>query len=399
MKEKLRQIYQKILDLTEWIRNHQLKAFFILFMIGLTMRFLVLWYYFSVVYVDWNDMNEKIWLALNYLVNGINPYGQEYRMEVLNLVEPNPNVEHWFQYPPLTLIIYFPVLLWPGPNTIGPIDFMPAFFIIHLVIDFYIFYRLYKAGYIWSSVGIWVFAGALFVALDFITFISTPMLFLILAFLNMDNTFKSSLYISLGVITYTYLVIPALFLLIYHLKKNKFKGFFKFLTGLIPAILIIIPFLIWDPNIFIHDIILSQSARNTAGNFLFPKYGSDWWWLHLYSITPYINSLYNLIVDPTQPLYINNLTTVLTGLALLFTIYYVYKFYKKPFRGKLLYWSFLTLLTITLVSAAGFFYYILLPFMILIFLVDLRDEINVDNYQKEFIKPIEKHKRKRESDK
>ncbi len=394
MSKQLKEIYAKILQLTEWMRNNRLKGFIFLFVLGLIMRVLVLWYYFSVAWMDWNDMNEKIWLGLNYLLNGINPYGQEYRMEVLWLVEPHPNVEPWFQYPPLALLIHLPVVLWPGPYTVGIIDFMPGFFIIHFVMDFYIFYRLYKAGYIWSGGAIWFIAGALFVALDFVTFISVPIFFLILAYLNMDNSFKSALYISLGIATYTYLVIPGLFLFIYHFKKSKWNGFKKFLLGLIPTIICILPFLIWNPSIFIHDIIFSQSARNTAGNFLYPKYGAGWWWLHLYSITPYINSLYNLIVDPSRPLYINNLTTVLTGLALLFTLYYLYKFYKKPYRGKLLYWSFLTLLTITIVSAAGFFYYLLLPIMILIFLIDLRKEINVEGYTEKFLTPYERNKSK-----
>ena len=393
MKEKLKQLYQKLLDLTEWIRNHRLKAFLIIFILGMLMRFLVLLHYFSIADLDWNDMNEKVWLAINYLINGINPYGQEYRMEVLHLVEPNPNVENWYQYPPLSFIIHLPVLLFPGPQSIGIMDFMPGFFILHLCMDFYMYYRLFKAGYHWSAAAVWCLAGALFIALDFVTFISVPLMFLVLAYLNMDNAFKSSLYIGLGVATYTYLAIPALFFFVYHVKKSKWKGLLKFLLGLIPAILCILPFLLWDSSTFIYDIILSQSSRNTAGNFLFPKYGPDWWWLHLYSITPYIHSLYNLIVDPTQPMYVNNLTTVLTGLAFLFTFYYLYKFYKKPYRGKLVYWSFMTILAITIVSATGFFYYLLIPIFILIFLIDLRKEIDVEEFKGEYVAPIKKHKK------
>jgi uncharacterized membrane protein len=396
MRKKLEDLYDKLLNLTDWIRSHRLKAFLIIFAIGMLMRFLVLWYFFSIVYIDWNDMNEKVWIALNYLISGINPYGQEYTMEVLNLIGMNANTEPWFQYPPLALLIHLPALLWPGPNSIGVMDFMPAFMLIHLVMDFYMYYRLYKAGYHWSAAAIWTLAGALFIALDFITFISVPLMFLILAYLNMDKSFKSALYIGLGVACYTYLALPALFFLIYHFKKNKWKGLIKFIIGLIPTILIILPFLLWNPSVFVHDIILSQSARNTAGNFLFPKYGSDWWWLHLYSITPYINSLYNFVVDPSQPLYIENLTTVLTGLAFLFCIYYVYKFYKKPYRGKLVYWSCLSLLAVTIVSAAGFFYYLLLPIIILIFLIDLRKEIKVEEYKEDYILPIEKHYKKQD---
>ncbi|TFF86739.1 MAG: hypothetical protein EU551_00665 [Promethearchaeota archaeon] len=396
MRKKLEELYDKLLQLTDWIRNHRLKAFLIIFVLGMLMRFLVLTYYFSVVYVDWNDMNEKVWLAILNLISGINPYGQEYTMEVLNLVGGNANTEPWFQYPPLALLIHLPALIWPGPSSIGVMDFMPAFMLIHLIMDFYMYYRLYKAGYHWSAAAIWTLAGALFIALDFITFISVPLMFLILAYLNMDKSFKSALYIGLGVATYTYLALPALFFLIYHFKKSKWKGLIKFIVGLIPAVLIILPFLLWDPSIFVHDILLSQSARNTAGNFLFPKYGSDWWWLHLYSITPYINSLYNIIVDPSQPLYIENLTTVLTGLAFLFCIYYLYKFYKKPYRGKLVYWSCLALLAVTIVSAAGFFYYLLLPIIILIFLIDLRKEITVEEYTEDYILPIEKHYKKQD---
>jgi len=358
------------------------------------MRLLVLLHYFNVVSADWNDMNEKIWLGLMYLLNGVNPYGQEYRMEVLELVEPNPNVEGWFQYPPFALIMHIPVLLWPGPPRIGVMDFMPGFFIYHYIIDFYLFYRMFKAGYHWSATAMWLFAGALFVALDFITFMTPVLLFLTLAFLNIDKPKKAALYIGLGTTLYTYLGVIALFFLVYHFRKSKFNGLKNFIIGLIPAIIVVLPFLIWDPKTFVYDIILSQSARNTAGNFLFPKYGKQWWWLHLFSITPYINSLYNLIVDPTRPMYINNLTTVLTGLAILYIFYQLYKFYKKPYRGKFLYYCFFSLLAIILVSAAGFFYYLLIPIFILVFLFDLRKEINVEEYIGDYIPPSKKYKLK-----
>ncbi|MHA1269027.1 MAG: hypothetical protein ACTSPY_04505 [Candidatus Helarchaeota archaeon] len=392
----MNKILNKSLDelkrLIEWIKQNRLKSAILFFTIGVLLRIsFTLLYYFTVT-SDWCDMNEKVWIALSdYLINGINPYGQNYQMPVLDII----NEENYFQYPPLIIIIHLPTLLWPGPARMGLIDFYPAFYIIHFIIDIYIFYRLWNAGYYGSAIGVWIFASPLFAMLDFSNFIMVPMLFIILAYLNMDNAFKSSLYIGLGVASYTYVAIPALFFFIYHYRKSKWNGLKKFILGLIPAILIILPFFIWDPITFISDIFISQGTR-VSGNFLYPYNNlpgeNTYWWMHVCSIPPYLNTIYNLIVDPSRPLSIPHLTTVLTGLALLLTIYYLYKFWKKPYRGKFVYWSCLMTFAFIFASPSGYAHIIILPIIILIFAFDLRKEISIDSYLEDFKAPVIRHR-------
>ena len=386
--EKTKNILSRFIN---WIKNNRLKSFLFIFILGILMRFICLGIYLSTVTADWVDMNEKIWIALSeYLINGINPYGQHYEMNVLDIV----NIEDFFQYPPLTLIVHLPTLLWPGPDRMGLIDFYPSFFIIHIVIDFYTFYRLWKAGYYGTGISLWVFFGALFAMLDFSNFISIPIMFIVLTYLNMDNAKKSALYIGLGVATYTYLVIPAIFFLIYHYGKDKWNGLKSYIIGLIPAILVILPFLLWNPQTFINDIFISQGTR-VSGNFLHPYNNlpgeNTYWWMHLFSIPPYLNTIYNLIINPSVPLFIPHLTLVLTGLVLLLTVYYLYKFYKNPFRGKLVYYTLLMTFAIILVSAAGYAHLLALPVTILIFAWDLRKEIFIDEYQGDFKPPVVRH--------
>jgi Ni,Fe-hydrogenase I cytochrome b subunit len=113
--------------------------------------------------------------------------------------------------------------------------------------------------------------------------------------------------------------------------------------------------------------------------------------MHICAIPPYLNTIYNLIVDPSTPLAIPHLTLVLTGLALLLTCYYLYKFYKNPYRGKLACYSFLMMLAIVLVSASGYAHIIILPVAILIFAWDLRKEIPINEYRDNYKLPVVRH--------
>jgi hypothetical protein len=293
-------------------------------------------------------------------------------MQICDLVGPNANIENFYQYPPFSLIIHMPTLLWPSPSSYFTIDFMPAFFIIHFIADFYMFYRLWKVKFYGSAMGIWVFAGPLFVLFDFITFMSIPMLFIVLAYLNIDKIKRAALYISLGTATYTYLAIPALFFFIYYYKKGKFKAVKDFIIGLIPAIVVFIPFLIWDPYVFINDLFFSQGLR-VSGNFINPTYGDAYWYTHLFSIPPYLNTIYNLVIDPNTQLSIPNLTPILLGIMLILALFLLIKLYLKPSKSKLIDYTFWILLGITLVAPSGFVGYLFLPVGILIFKVNKQD--------------------------
>ncbi|MHA1231545.1 MAG: hypothetical protein ACTSPQ_12940 [Candidatus Helarchaeota archaeon] len=361
LKDWLRNIQDFFTKLNEKIDNEHKKYFIIIFIVGLVVRIVSLWGFLAFGTGDWNDMNEKVWIALNtYLINGINPYGQIYKMPILDIT----NIENFYQYPPLSFIIHAPALLWPGPASYFEVDFMPVFFIIHFIIDFYMFYRLWKVKFNGSAITLWLLAGPLMVLFDFITFISVPMFFILLAYLNMDKPKRSAFYISCGVSVYTYLGIPALFLLTYFIKKQRWNGIKNFIIGAIPAILTILPFLIWDPKAFLSDIFMSQGTR-VSGNFIHPTYGDSYWWTHLFSIPPYINTIYNLLVDPSIPLSLPYLTPILLGIVILFVLYFLIKLYLKPSVDRLIDYSFWTILIFILIAPSGFLGYMFLPFILL----------------------------------
>jgi len=128
--------------------------------------------------------------------------------------------------------------------------------------DGYMFYRLYKKKFYGSAIGLWIIAGPLMVLFNFITFISVPMMFLVLAYLNIDKMKRATLYLGLGICCYTYIAIPALFFFVYYIKKEKWNGLKSIIIGLIPALIIIGPFLAWDPMTFVSDLFLSQGYVN-----------------------------------------------------------------------------------------------------------------------------------------
>ncbi|MHA1695593.1 MAG: hypothetical protein ACTSXT_15205 [Candidatus Helarchaeota archaeon] len=376
MHEYIKKIYDLFVDINNWLNKNHLKGFIIIFSFGLFIRILSLWIFLTTGTQDWDDMNEKVWIALHtYLINGINPYGQVYNMDILDIT----NIEGFYQYPPLSLIIHLPVLLWPGPASYFAVDFMPAFFLIHFIIDFYMFYRLWKVKYYGSAIGLWLIGGPLMVLFDFITFISIPMLFILLAYLNLKNIKRSVLYITLGTAIYTYLAIPALFFLVYYFKKDKFVGLKNFILASIPAVLTIIPFLIWNPTTFLKDVFLSQGTR-VSGNFIHPTYGQSFWWTHLFSIPPYLNTIYNLVVDPNVALSIPYLTTILLGLFFVILVIYLIKLYRNPTLTKFIDYSFWMLLAMTLISPSGFLGYIFLPTTLLIIKLNKQELIAaIDN--------------------
>ena len=377
MSELVDKIKDIFIKLDKWLNDNHLKSFIIIFALGMVIRLLSLWAFIALGTDDWNDMNEKVWIALNYLLSGINPYGQSYTMPILDV----STVENYYQYPPLSFLIHLPTLLWPGPSSYFAVDFQPAYFIIHFVMDFYIFYRIWKVRWYGSAIGLWVIAGPLMVLFDFITFIIIPMMFLVLAYLNINNVKKSALYIGFGIATYTYLAIPALFFLIYHYKKKKLNGIKNFIIGLIPTFIILIPFIILGPSTFVNDLFLSQGTR-VSGNFIHPTYGESYWWTHLFSIPPYANTIYNLIVNPGISLAIPYLTTILLGIVLLLTMFYLYKLYKNNSKSKLIDYSFLMMLAVTLVAPSGFMGYIFLPVTILIFKVNKQNSTSNNKLEK-----------------
>ncbi len=349
------------------------RHFLVFLGLGLVLRIGFLSGFYYLFDKDMNDMNEKVWIALSqYAAKGINPYGQSYSMNVMDLSGDNANREDFFQYPPFTLVAFAPTLLWPFPQSYGPTNFMPAFCIISVLASLYVFYRLFKEGYRHSAFVFWVLLAPLVTIFDFTTFTSVPLLLLVLAFVNKEKPVTSGLFMGLGIASYTYLAIPALFLFVFN-AKGGFENLKKFVMGLTPAIALVAFFFVLSPSAFIHDIFVSQ-ATNKPANFLYPNYsvpgGPNYWWMHVYSLPPYINTLYNSIVDPTQKLSVPNLTLVLTIVALCVTAFFLVRLARDTDGRKFVFYSFVSLLVLTGFSAKGFPHYLLFPLVHMAFILD-----------------------------
>jgi hypothetical protein len=349
------------------------RHFLLIFSIGLILRIGFLFGFYYLSDKDMNDMNEKVWIALSrYVAHGINPYGQTYSMNVMDLSGDNANKEAFFQYPPFSLVALAPTLLWPFSPSYGPTNFMPAFCIMSVLASIMIFYILFQRGYKHSAFVFWIVMAPLITIFDFSTFTSLPLLLLVLALINKDKPLQSGIFIGLGIATYTYLAIPALFLLLYNMKGGPAR-FRKFFIGLTPAIAIVLFFFLLNPPVFINDIFVSQ-ATNKPANFLYPSYsipgGPSYWWMHVYSLTPYINTLYNAIIDPSRRLQFPNLTLSLTIAALSVTVFLLYRLAKDSDGRKVVFYSFVSLFILTIVSAKGFPHYLLFPLVHLAFFLD-----------------------------
>ena len=201
---------------------------------------------------DINDMNELVFHGMMNLVSGINPYGQSYMLHTFRGPFPQP----YFNYTPFAILFHLPTLFWPGPQSIGTIDFMPAFFLLHTFFTFVTYYRLWQHDHRLISKMVWV--NPFFVFLDIITFMSLPIMLLTLTLLNADDGLRSGLYASLLAGTYQMGAVFLPFLLVYHWQK---KQFYRSLLGLLPIILVVLAFFFWNPIVFIRDLVVIQIGR------------------------------------------------------------------------------------------------------------------------------------------
>ncbi len=201
---------------------------------------------------DINDMNQLVFLGMTNSLHGINPYGQLYELTTFG----GSFTQDYFNYPPFAILLHLPTILWPGPSSIGTMDFMPAFFLLHTFFDFVTYYRLWQANHRIISKIIWI--NPFFVFVDIITFMSLPLMLLTLTLQNIDDAVRSGLYSALLAGTYQIGAIFIPFLLIYHWKQKQLR---MNLVGMIPPFLIVLIFLVWNPLLFTRDLIVIQFGR------------------------------------------------------------------------------------------------------------------------------------------
>ncbi len=222
---------------------------------------------------DLTDMNELVFKGMANLLQGVNPYGQTYLLHTF----AGPFTQEYFNYPPFAILFHLPTVLWPGPQSIGTMDFMPAFFLLHWFFDFVTYYRLWQGGHRIISKIIWI--NPFFVFVNIITFISLPLMLLTLSLMNLNNPIRSCIYAMLLTATYQMGAIFLPFLLIHHWRRGQLR---LSLLGMIPVLLVLLPFLFWNPFALVSDLFIHQVGRPPVN------------WLDSNNLSPYYNRYYPL---------------------------------------------------------------------------------------------------------
>ncbi|MFX1561696.1 MAG: class I SAM-dependent methyltransferase [Promethearchaeota archaeon] len=240
---------------------------------------------------DLTDQNELLFKGLVNFLQGICPYGQSYSLTTFG----GPFTQDYFNYPPFAILFHIPTFIWPGPQSIGTIDFMPGFFLLHTAFDFIIYYRLHQAGHSRAELMLWVNPGMVF--LDTSTFISLPLLLLTLTILNIDNPIKSGFYSATLFACYQLGVIFIPFILIYHYNRHQLSRTF---VSMLPVAAILIIFLLWNPSAYITDLFIAQFGRNPIN------------WSDNNPLSPYYNRYY-----PAAFLFMGSIPAIVFNIAII----------------------------------------------------------------------------------
>lgn len=245
-----------------------------------------------------NDMSEIIYLALQNLFGGINPYSVQYELHWGATTFTQP-----FNYGPVTLLMYLPAMLlpmwvgnwWPGMHLMATIyDFLFCEAIIKIAgkdkdlqrysklklddnqkqadkrpINKFLFYA---GGFLW------IFPmGTVYITM----FISMPVLLCCLAWCYRDNVKLSAMFIFAACMSYQLCLLILPWYLIYYIKKNlpgdfQWKNIFSdkdvfnnvlrtlvnILIGALPVIIVTLVFLLWDdPMHLINSLFLWSSEK------------------------------------------------------------------------------------------------------------------------------------------
>ncbi len=222
---------------------------------------------------DLTDMNELVFKGMTNLVYGVNPYGQTYHLHTF----AGPFDQDYFNYPPFAILFHLPSLLWPGPQSIGTMDFMPAFFILHWFFDFVTYYRLWQEHHTTISKIIWI--NPFFVFVNIITFMSLPLMLLTLSLVNLNQPVRCGVYAALLAATYQMGAIFLPFLLVFYWRKGQLR--FN-LLGMLPVVIVVLVFFFWNPILFVQDLLIHQIGRPPVN------------WQDYNNLSPYYNRYFPL---------------------------------------------------------------------------------------------------------
>jgi hypothetical protein len=314
---------------------------------------------------DLNDQNQKVLMGIQNMIQGINPFGQNY---TLTAVGDQPRIvfnEFFYHYTPGSLIFHLPVLLYPAYwSGLGFLDFMPAMFVLHMFCDYISYRALKKKGLILASRIIWMLPFWVFI--DFVLFISIPIMFMILGLTHLDDPLKSTLFLGCSAVTYHFTA-P---LLIFAVLKHMFidKEYRKVMIGLIPTIGILAFFQAWcmiqgTPTLMIHDLFFSQTDR---GYIPWESKIIDWVaWTG--SIPAIVFNISQILGFPSEPLdmFTNGafrLSDLMMVITIIVSVINVIRYIKNPTKQRLLYYSGISLALLAASTPHGLLHYWLFAF-------------------------------------
>ncbi|MHA2408013.1 MAG: hypothetical protein ACXACA_06550 [Candidatus Ranarchaeia archaeon] len=309
---------------------------------------------------DLNDQNQKVLMGIQNMIQGINPFGQNY---TLSAVGDQPRIwfnEAFYHYTPGSLIFHLPVLIYPVYwSGLGFLDFMPAMFLLHMFCD-YVSYRALKrkgltlAGKILWMLPFWVF-------IDFVLFISVPIMFMILGLTQLDDPLRSTLFLGCSAVTYHFTAPVLIFAILKHMFVDK--KIIKVLLGLLPTIGILAFFQGWcmiqgTPTLMIDDLFFSQTTR------VYIPWGDkilDWiaWTGSVPAIAFNISQILGFASEPLD-LFTNGvfrLSDLMMLVTAIVSVINVIRYLRNPSRKRLLYYSGISLVLLAASTPHGLLHY------------------------------------------
>jgi hypothetical protein len=132
---------------------------------------------------------------------------------------------------------------------------------------------------------------------NIVTFLSLPLMFLTLALLNIDNGFRSGFYSLMLAGSYQMGAIFIPFILIYQWRRKQLT---QTTLGMLPAVIVMLLFLIWNPILMIRDLVVIQIGRPPVN------------WFDTNPISPYYNRYY-----PAAFLFYGSIPSIVFNLAIM----------------------------------------------------------------------------------
>ena len=348
---------------------------------------------------DVNDMLELHTRALEYVFQGLNPYGRDYWLSALGIAPRDWYYQPFLNYGPMSLLIHLPCMVYPFSfDFAGFMDFQPSFMILHSFFDFLIFDRMMRKKYRAAAMFVWI--NPVMVTLNFVTQMSVVLFLLWMGYEQWKDPFWSIFWLGLGTVTYQYIGLLLLFAIAFH-----FRSYRKWILGIMPAIAVFGAFQVWasfeavlyaNPTrhmVLLNDLLLYQFGRpyqpwpqqihawwSWTGSLSAVLFNSYWilhnMWLASIGVPMIPYTLWIPIGDPLQQLTRGflppdgiRISTVISFFALFVTAYLLIRVVLKPDCNRSIRYSVIAIALFLLGAPAGIWHHNFITIIPLFFLL------------------------------